>query len=138
MIKKALDFWQTVIFSDEFSFIQFLCSGRARVWRSPDQEFWMNRLQPTVKHGGFSVMVWGAIWHDEKSELVVCEGYINSAKYVEILKAGSLPVFASAHVDKNHHLFMEDGDPVIQQKRHKLGIKKMAYRNSGGQVSHQI
>ena len=27
---------------------------------------------------------------------------------------------------------------VIQQKRHKLGIKKMAYRNSGGQVSHQM
>ena len=86
------------------------------VWKSPDQEFWMNRLQPTVKHGGFSVMVWGAIWHDGKSKLVVCEGRINSAKYIEILKEGLLPIFASAHVDKNHHLFMEDGAPCHSAK----------------------
>ena len=78
-------------------------------------------------------MVWGVIWHDGKSELfmvvVVCEGCINSTKYIEILKEGLLPILASTHVDKNHHLFMEDGAPVIQKKRHKLGIKKMAYRN---------
>ena len=54
-------------------------------------------------------MVWGAIWHDGKPELVVCEGCINSAKYIKILKKGLLPIFASAHVNKNHHLFMEDG-----------------------------
>ena len=89
MIKKPL----TVIFFDESSFAQFSCSGRVWVWRSPDQEFWMNRLQSTVKHGGFSVMVWGAIWHDGKSELVVCEGRINSTKYMEILKEGLLPIF---------------------------------------------
>ena len=116
MIKKPLDFWQAVIFSDESSFAQFSCSGRVWVWRSPDQEFWMNRLQSTVKHGGFSVMVWSAIWHDGKSELVVCEGHIKSAKYTEILKEGLLQIFASAHVDKSHHLFMEDGAPCHSSK----------------------
>ena len=98
MIKKPLDFWQAVIFSDESSFIQFSCSGCVWVWRSPDQEFWMNRLQPTVKHGGFSVMVWGAIWHDGKSKLVVYEGCINSAKYIEILKEGLLPISGTSSI----------------------------------------
>ena len=77
----------------------------------------MNRLQSTVKHGGFSVLVWGAIWYDGKSELVVCEGRTNSAKYIEILKEGLLPIFDSAHVDKNHHLFMKDGAPYHLAKK---------------------
>ena len=130
MIKKPLDFWQAVVFSDESSFTQFSCSGHVWVCRSPDQEFWMNQLQPTVKHGGFSIMVWGAIWHDGKSELVVCEGRINSAKYIKILKEGLLPIFTSAHVNKNHHLFMEDGVPCHSAKttqawHQENGIQKL-------------
>ena len=115
MIKKSLDFWQAVI-SDESSFAQFLYSGCVWVWRLPDQEFWMNLLQPTVKHSDFSIMVWGTIWYDGKSELVVCEGCINSAKYIKILKEGLLPIFARAHVNKNHHLFMEDDAPCHSAK----------------------
>ena len=72
-------------------------------------------------------MVWGAIRHDGKCELVVCEGGVNSAKSIELLKETLLPIFGSAHVDKKQHVFREDGVPVIQQKRHTLGMKKMAY-----------
>ena len=61
-------------------------------------------------------MPWDRIRHDVVCELVVCEGGINSVKYMEILKEALLPIFASAHVDKKQHLFMEDGAPVIQQK----------------------
>ena len=84
----------------------------------------MNQLQPTVKHGGFSVMVWGIIWHDEKLELVMCEGCKSSAKYIKILKEGVLLIFASAHVDKNHHLFMEDGIPCHSAKMTSLASRK--------------
>ena len=123
MIKKPLDFWKAVIFSDESSFAQFSCCCRLWMWRSLDQEFRMNRFQPTVKHGDFSVMVWGVIWHDGKSELVVCVGRIISAKYIEILKEGLLPIFDSAHVDKNHHLFMEA--KTIQAWHQENGIQKL-------------
>ena len=84
----------------------------------------MNQLQPTVKHGGFSVMVWGIIWHDRKSKLVVCDGYINSAKHIEILKEGLLPIFASAHVDENYYLFIEDGAPCHSSKMTCLASRK--------------
>ena len=74
-------------------------------------------------------MVWGAIWH-EKAELVVCEGRINSAEYIEILKEGLLPIFASTYVDKNHHLFMEDSVPCYSAKmtqawHQENGIQKL-------------
>ena len=86
-----------------------------RVWRSAGGEFWMTGSQPTVKHTGFSLMVWGTIWHNGKCEPVLCEGGINSAKCIEILKEALLPNFASAHVDKNQHLSWKMVPPVIQQ-----------------------
>ena len=130
IVKKPLDLWQAVIFSDESSFAQFSCSGRVWVWRSLDQEFWMDQLQSTVKHGDFSAMVWRTIWHDGKSELVVCEGHINSVKYIEILKKGLLPNFASTHANKNHHLFMKDDAPCHSAKttqawHQENGIQKL-------------
>ena len=64
-----------------------------------------------MKHGGFSVMVWGAIWSDGRSDLVECAANINSAKYISILHKGLLPIFSSGKMNKVNSLFMEDGAP---------------------------
>ena len=62
MATKPMDFWKRVIFSDESRFAQFSDARRMYVLRTKDQAYQAKRLQPTVKHNGFSVMVWGAIW----------------------------------------------------------------------------
>ena len=75
MVGRPVTCWNTAIFSDESRFALF----------SDSQEFDLKRLQPTVKHGDFSVIVQGSIWSDGRSELVECKGNIKSSKYVFIL-----------------------------------------------------
>ena len=52
------------------------------VWTLNNEEFNIKKLQPTVNHGGYSVMVWDVTWSDGRSELVECHGNITSVKYV--------------------------------------------------------
>ena len=116
MIEHDQEFWDTVIFSDESRFAQFSDSGRVWVWRKTGEEFELKNLQPTVKHGGLSIMVWGAIWTGGRSELILCEGSINAAKYVEILKKGLLPIYSRSGLRRRSTLFMEDGAPCHSAK----------------------
>mgnify|MGYP002714486422 CR=1 FL=1 len=62
MVKMPTDYWRKVIFSDECRFSQFNDAYRTYVYRKKNQAYQTKRLQATVKHNGFSVMVWGAIW----------------------------------------------------------------------------
>ena len=59
-----------VIFSDESRFYFFSDNVGVWVWRLNNQEFYITRLQPTDRHGGYSVTVWSAIWSDARSEIV--------------------------------------------------------------------
>ena len=89
----------TVIFSE--SLLSLLSdSGGVLIWRLNNGEFDMKRLQPTVKHGGYFVMVWCAIWSDGLSELVECQGNIISVKYFAILQEGLFPIFSSGRMVK--------------------------------------
>ena len=87
------------------------------------------------------IIKWGAIWHDGKSEeLVVCEGGINSAKYMQILKEALLPIFASTHVNKKQHLFIEDGAPCDSAKttqawHEENGIQKLCWPSQSPDMS---
>ena len=53
--------WSKVIFSDESRFLLHRSDGRVYVRRMAGEEFKEDCVQPTVKHGGGGIMVWGCI-----------------------------------------------------------------------------
>ncbi|GFW54956.1 transposable element Tcb1 transposase [Trichonephila clavipes] len=76
---------QQVIWSDESTFTLFQTTGRVYVWRTPKEAFAPECIVPTVKHGGGSLMVWGAISWRGLGPLVTLHGKVKAAHYVNIL-----------------------------------------------------
>ena len=48
---------------------------------------------PTIKHDGGSKIVWGCMTDSGVSQLFICEGHINSTKYINVLESALLPSF---------------------------------------------
>ena len=56
-------------------------------------------------------MVWVAIWSDDLSEVVECQGNINSGKYISILKEGLIQIYSRGRMSKKDFLFREEEAP---------------------------
>jgi len=48
---------------------------------------------PTVKHGGGSIMVWGCMLAHGMGEILMCEGRMDSKKYIQVLETALDPSF---------------------------------------------
>jgi hypothetical protein len=67
-VNKPIDFWKTVLFTDECKFDIFGSDGPQYVWRKPKKELGTKNVIPILKHGGGQAMVWGcmgyAMWEN--------------------------------------------------------------------------
>lgn len=86
------------------------------IWRLCDQDFEMKRLQPTMTHTSYSLIVWRANWCHDRSELVGSDGNTNSGKYVSVLQKVLLPIFSSGEMIKEDSLVTEGGAPCHTAK----------------------
>ncbi|GBP03423.1 Transposable element Tcb1 transposase [Eumeta japonica] len=109
-LNKDVDFWKRVIFTDESKFNVFGNDGRSKVWRKPNTALDPQNIIPTVKHGGGSVMVWGAMASSGVGRLVFVEGNMDRYQYKNILEHN-----LKASVDSlclgNQWIFQQDNDP---------------------------
>ncbi|GBM10607.1 Transposable element Tcb1 transposase [Araneus ventricosus] len=103
--------WQQVIWSDESSFTLFQTTGRVYVWRTPKEAFNPECLLPNVKHGGGSIMVWGAISWRGLGPLVILHGRIKSNHYLSILGDHVHP-FVQTVFPGERPLFQDDNAPI--------------------------
>jgi hypothetical protein len=78
-----LEQWKSVVFSDESRFALRSPGGRARVWRRPEERYAPCNFSERLSFNGGSIMVWGGISWEARTELVFIErGTLTAHRYV--------------------------------------------------------
>ena len=85
-INKDYSFWKNVIFTDESKINLFGNDGKINIWRKANQEWKVQNLNPTIKHGKGSVMMWGCVSAVEIGNLEFIERNMDKWSYLNILK----------------------------------------------------
>jgi transposase len=86
--------WQNVMFSDESRFCLYEKDRRMPVYRRPGERYLQCNFVPNVNYGGGSVMVWGAISVQGRTELVSLRGarMMTAVRYItDILDPHVIP-----------------------------------------------
>lgn len=111
------DQWKQVLWSDESSFNLFCGSKRLLVRRRPGDRFHPDCLNPTVKHGGGSLMIWGCMSGLGVGQLYRCTGSMNQDQYLAVLKNHMLPSARTIFGRNGAYVFQQDNAPCHKAKR---------------------
>lgn len=98
--------WRPVLFTDESRFRLTRCDGRVRVYRRPNERYSAAAVQEVSRFGDGSVMVWGGISLEEKTDLVVIPGSLTAARYIDIILSDH--VIPAAYGIGPDFIFMQD------------------------------
>ena len=109
--------WKQVMFSNDSSFSLFPTTGRLYVWRQLREVYIPDCFLPTVKHGGWSVMVWAATSWNSLDLIISLHGGINSKDYLNILED---------HVHPMVQALFPDGDDIFQNYNSPINTAHLA------------
>ncbi|CAI9599201.1 unnamed protein product, partial [Staurois parvus] len=98
--EKEEDYWDSVLWSDGTKINVFGTDGFKTVWRCRGEEYKEKCMEPAMKHGGGSVLLWGFMSVAGVRELNSIDGIINSQMYCSILKEK----FSNMTMLQNTHL----------------------------------
>jgi transposase len=121
--------WRKVIFSDESPFTLFQEGGKIYVRRRPAEEFLEECIEPTVKHGGGSIQVWGCFNYGSKGPLYRIQGIMDGEKYRQILIHHMAPFLKDLKGDLGvEPIFQQDNDPKHTCKKVKKYLENKKFK----------
>jgi hypothetical protein len=109
--KWKVDQWKYVVWSDESKFNVFGSDGRQYCWRRPGEQLHDHHIQPTVKHGGGSIMVWGCMTWQGVGYLCRIDGGLDAELYKNILEDELMATLDWYGLEKESIFFQHDNDP---------------------------
>ncbi len=108
----TLEQWETVLWSDETS-VQLHPTRPKRVWRTKNERLQPDCQNPTIKHGGGSIQVWGCFSASGIGGLHLIEGIMDRHVYRDILEDSMLPILR------------ESGASIFQQDNSRVHTAKL-------------
>ena len=100
--------WASVLFSDESSFNVNHSERHSLVYRRKNERFDQNKISERTNKGYGSVMVWGGIIGDRKTQLIRIDGRMTAEIYItHILTDNVVPLCSNNNVS-----FMQDNAPI--------------------------
>ncbi len=83
-----------MLFTDESRFCLRRADGRERVYRRRGERYADACVRQVDRYGGGSVMVWGGISFNNRTELVIVDGNLTAQRYCdEIITPVVVPFF---------------------------------------------
>ncbi|KAK1787004.1 hypothetical protein P4O66_017378 [Electrophorus voltai] len=115
--------WFKVLWSDETKIEVFGADHTRGVWPENGTAYDPKNTNPTVKHGGGNIMLWGCFSAKRPSHLVHIHRKMDSKAYLEILAKN----LHSSIIDFKmgpHFIFQRDNDPKHTVKKTKAWFKR--------------
>lgn len=119
--------WAKVLFSDESRFCLFSNDRRNLVYRRPGERYSQCNMVGTVSYGGGSVMVWGGISLEGRTDLVLLnDGRLTAHRYItDILEPHVVPF--APFIGDDFMLMHDNARPhiarVVQNYLREVGIE---------------
>ncbi|CAK1599693.1 unnamed protein product [Parnassius mnemosyne] len=123
--------WARVMFTDECRIALRAPDGRERVWRKTGERFLPITTTQTVSFHGGSIMVWGGVSSDARTELVIVDNRLTATRYIEeVLQEHVIPY--SGFIGHDQFLLMHDNARphvahCVEEYLEEVGIQKLQW-----------
>lgn len=117
------EFWNRVLWSDESKYNVFGDDGRVRVWRKKNEGIKLKNINPTVKHNGGNIKIWGCFSSAGTGNFEFIDGIMDQYVYRDILKRNIKKSALQLGLGRRF-VFQQDNDPKHTAKRITSFFKK--------------